>query len=340
MVVSVKQHPESWLGVDVGWVYPAADSDGRLYKWTKRRKPAVPIAEAGPVTVRKNGRTYVRPAYSDADAAVALAKGDDFHVKSVATWVVRSAKESKRGIALENWDSFEKRKPAWIKVWQAIAHRAEREGVPVTTVDRAYTSLTCPDCGHKGRENRATRDTFKCVKCGCQGQADVIAARNIAAKAEGRFRIADQPCLTPTCTGVLWKAGRCSWCYRFKRSWGRAPTPQEVADYRDSLDTRQYRAAMARKAHLERMGTTEKVLQQRQRDWMNNHAEENGWKPEVDFDPGLGNHLCPMRTCGWVWADDEWDEWRLHVRRQHHKTPLQVEVIEELYHLGNRSLLE
>jgi putative transposase len=54
--------------------------------------------------------------------------------------------------------------------------RAARQKMPP-----AYTSQRCSACGHTARESRESQAAFRCVACGFAGNADVNAARNIAA---------------------------------------------------------------------------------------------------------------------------------------------------------------
>jgi IS605 OrfB family transposase len=63
-----------------------------------------------------------------------------------------------------------------------ICYKAERLGIPVVFCDPRGTSKTCPKCGHSTRSNRPTQSSFRCVSCGYQGNADMVAARNIAAR--------------------------------------------------------------------------------------------------------------------------------------------------------------
>ncbi len=56
-------------------------------------------------------------------------------------------------------------------------------GGRVIAVNPAYTSQTCPACGHVDAANRPTQAQFQCVACGFSGNADHIAAQNIAHRA-------------------------------------------------------------------------------------------------------------------------------------------------------------
>ena len=64
-----------------------------------------------------------------------------------------------------------------------ITYKAELAGIPVIPIDPAYTSQTCPECGHRERNNRKTRDDFVCLHCGHSSPADVVGARNIRREA-------------------------------------------------------------------------------------------------------------------------------------------------------------
>ncbi|RTH98157.1 hypothetical protein CSW23_10490 [Thermus scotoductus] len=64
-----------------------------------------------------------------------------------------------------------------------VQYKAERAGVRVVFVDPRKTSQTCPKCGHATRANRPEQSHFRCVACGYQGNADVVASLNIAAAA-------------------------------------------------------------------------------------------------------------------------------------------------------------
>ncbi|ABQ46164.1 MULTISPECIES: RNA-guided endonuclease InsQ/TnpB family protein [Thermotoga] len=56
-------------------------------------------------------------------------------------------------------------------------------GVQSEKVDPAYTSQTCPVCGHVSKENRPDHgERFICQNCGYEEHADIVGAINIALK--------------------------------------------------------------------------------------------------------------------------------------------------------------
>jgi IS605 OrfB family transposase len=65
-----------------------------------------------------------------------------------------------------------------------VEYKANIAGVPVVFVPPAYTSQTCSRCHHlspvKGKSYRSGK-LFKCGHCGFECDADINAARNIAA---------------------------------------------------------------------------------------------------------------------------------------------------------------
>ena len=60
-----------------------------------------------------------------------------------------------------------------------VEHIARKYGIAVSTVHASYTSKMCPVCGCIEDENRPNQETFKCIECGHQNNADVNAAINI-----------------------------------------------------------------------------------------------------------------------------------------------------------------
>ncbi len=83
----------------------------------------------------------------------------------------------------KNWN---RRLSAWLKgaIQERIEFKALAEGFDHKAVNAAYTSQTCPSCGHVDQHNRckSNLDKFKCLNCGHEGHADVFAAQNLKAR--------------------------------------------------------------------------------------------------------------------------------------------------------------
>ena len=118
---------------------------------------------------------------------------------------VATAKRTGRGIALEDLKGIRDRVTArggdarnrlsgWSfhQLYTFLAYKAQAAGVPVVLVDPAYTSQTCPECGHRERSNRKSQSEFRCKACGHEQHADIVGARNIrnAAVSQGTAPVA------------------------------------------------------------------------------------------------------------------------------------------------------
>jgi transposase len=66
--------------------------------------------------------------------------------------------------------------------WGLLVHRlADKAPGRVEKINPVYTSQTCSGCGHRDPESRESQSRFRCRACGLTVNADVNAARNIAA---------------------------------------------------------------------------------------------------------------------------------------------------------------
>ena len=66
--------------------------------------------------------------------------------------------------------------------WGLLVHRLEDKAPGrVEKVNPAFTSQRCSACGHIAADSRESQALFRCVACGYACNADVNAARNIAA---------------------------------------------------------------------------------------------------------------------------------------------------------------
>ena len=66
--------------------------------------------------------------------------------------------------------------------WGLLVRRLEDKAPGrVEKISPAYTSQQCSACGHVAAESRKSQALFRCAACGYTGNADVNAARNIAA---------------------------------------------------------------------------------------------------------------------------------------------------------------
>lgn len=181
-----------YLGVDLGIVNIAVDSDGTTYSGEPVERQRRVHAHRRRNLQRKQTRAAKRK-LRRLRRRQSRYQADINHVISKA--VVSTAKGTGRGIALEVLGGIRERVSvrtrqrarhsnwAFAQLRACIEYKAKLAGVAVVLVDARNTSRTCLACGHVDKANRPTQARFRCVRCGFSGLADHCAARVIAARA-------------------------------------------------------------------------------------------------------------------------------------------------------------
>ena len=184
--------PDEWIGVDLGIVNLATDSDGTAYTGKAVRAVRYRNRQLKARLQRKGTKSAKRLLRERRRRESRFAR-DVNHVISKA--IVREAKGTGRGIKLEDLSGIRDRVTvrkaqradfdswSFFQLRQFITYKAALAGVPVVLVDPRNTSRECPECHHIDKANRPTRDRFACKRCGLAGPADHIAARNISGRA-------------------------------------------------------------------------------------------------------------------------------------------------------------
>jgi putative transposase len=182
---------EDWLGVDLGIVSLAVDSDGKVHtgadvERTRRHHQK-----------RRSGLQQRRT--KAAKRRLRKLSGEQARYQKhinhcIAKAVVLDAERTGRGIALEDLKGIRSRVTArsnqrarlgnwgFAQLGGFVVYKAKRAGVPVVFVDPRNTSRECRECGCVDKKNRTNQANFSCVSCGHQAPADLNAARNIRAK--------------------------------------------------------------------------------------------------------------------------------------------------------------
>jgi len=185
--------PVGTLGVDLGLKYLSYDSDGESYSGKKvdeaRERNARLRAD-----LQSCGSKSAKRHLKRLSGKEARFKANVNHV--ISKKIVAKAKGTQRRIALEDLNGIRRgvsarrsqrsRLHSWgfYQLRYFIEYKAKLEGVQVIPVYPRGTSHICPLCGVEDRKNRPERDLFKCIGCGYAGQADHVAAINIAARAD------------------------------------------------------------------------------------------------------------------------------------------------------------
>jgi IS605 OrfB family transposase len=206
--------PSDFIGVDMGVVNIAVDSDGtfrsseaveaKRVKYTKRRQR---LGKETKGASRKKCRACHK-AMARSERKESRFRRDLNHCISKA--LVARAKDTGQGIAIEDLEGirdgqqFRRQQRARMGGWAffqlraLIEYKARLAGVFVAVVDPAYSSQTCNACGHCERANRTSQSEFQCRACGRCAHADLNSALNL----RDRARVAvNRPCGTGTRAG-------------------------------------------------------------------------------------------------------------------------------------------
>ena len=195
-------NPTGVLGVDLGIVNIATDSDGETHSGEhlnsvrhRHRRLRQKLQKKGTKSAKrrlkrlsgKEQRFANDVNHRISKRIVAKAQRTERAIALVAYF-----RRAERGVDLQGIrERVRLRKPqratlhswAFFDLGQKLRYKAERAGVPLVQVDPRNTSRRCPACGHTERANRPTQALFRCVVCGCSGPADYFAACNIASRA-------------------------------------------------------------------------------------------------------------------------------------------------------------
>lgn len=195
-----QRESEDVLGVDLGVVNIATDSDGTVYSGAQlnglrarherlRKKLQAKGTKSAKRLLRKRRHKEGR-----------FARHTNHYISKA---LVTRAQGTGRGIALEDLDGIRDRVTvrkaqrrvihswSFAQLRQFVTYKAQLAGVMLVLVDPRNTSRTCVACGHCEKSSRRSQSLFQCVWCGFAGHADRIAAKNIRAKALGVLGRAD-----------------------------------------------------------------------------------------------------------------------------------------------------
>jgi len=194
-----------FLGVDLGVVNLATDSDGTHY--TGAQIEGVRLSHAG--TRRSLGRKmsdqHTRSTRRNARRTMKRIGNREQRFRRhtnhcISRSLVQTATGTERGIALENLSGIRERTRfrrehrarlggwAFSQLRKFVEYKAKLAGVPVVIVDARNTSRTCFACGHCEEANRQSQTEFCCRACGHAAHADHNAAQNIARRGAAVMR--------------------------------------------------------------------------------------------------------------------------------------------------------
>lgn len=185
-----EQETEDALGVDLGVVNIATDSDGESHTSAVIEKNRKRIAKLRG-DLQQCGSRSAKRHLKRLSGKQRRFQRDMNHC--ISKRLVLKAQCTKRTIRLEDLTGIRERtkvrgKPERAKrsnwsfkqLRDFIGYKAQMRGVKVEYVDPRYTSQRCFACGQIEKANRKSQAEFLCLKCGHVDHADHNAALNIA----------------------------------------------------------------------------------------------------------------------------------------------------------------
>ncbi|WP_129670770.1 RNA-guided endonuclease TnpB family protein [Candidatus Chloroploca sp. Khr17] len=184
--------PTGLLGVDLGIVNLAADSEGETYsgatvqrvrerRFQHRQRLQTVNTRRARWRLRQQAR---REARFQRDVNHCISKK-----------LVAKARTARKALAVEDLTKIRERvtvrraqrraRHSWAfrQLRSFLSYKAAQAGVLVVAVDPRDTSRTCAVCGHCEKANRVDQAHFRCLLCGHTAAADTNAAVNIASRA-------------------------------------------------------------------------------------------------------------------------------------------------------------
>ncbi|MCW3099646.1 MAG: transposase [Chthonomonadaceae bacterium] len=186
--------PEGVIGIDLGMIQIATDSEGHQYSGEpvkKVRKKCRRLRKLLQPRKTRSARKHLQKA----------GKRESRFVKDVNHCIsknlVQLALDRQKALACEDLtgirgrgNSFNRAMRTELNSWAFhqlklfLAYKCQRAGVTLIEVDPRYSSQTCSGCGHCERGNRKSQEWFECLQCGLKLNADVNAALNLKARGE------------------------------------------------------------------------------------------------------------------------------------------------------------
>ena len=194
--------PDGFIGVDMGIVNIAVDSDGEIFSGfaiEQSRQSRLRLRGS----LQKRGSRSAKRHLKKLHRKEARFRSDVNHC--ISKKLVQKAKDTTRGIAVEDLTHIHKRTTvrkserarhtnwSFFQLRSFIEYKGLIAGIPVVAVNPRYTSQQCSCCGHTAKSNRRSQSEFRCIQCGFSLNADYNAAINIASRAS-----VNTPIVAPT----------------------------------------------------------------------------------------------------------------------------------------------
>lgn len=196
--------PSGALGVDLGVINLATDSDGETYSASAIEKVRQKRDFQRRQLQRKGTKSAKRRLRKLSGKQATFQKIVNH---TIAKAIVQKAQRTNRAIRLEDLTNIRQRVRArgrehrarlsnwsFAQLGAFIQYKARLAGVPVGFVDPAYTSQKCSRCGHTAKSNRRSQGLFECRECLYFLNADHNAAINIREGDVTRPNVSERAC--------------------------------------------------------------------------------------------------------------------------------------------------
>lgn len=183
--------PERFLGIDLGIVTLAADSDGNSYTGAVVEVVRQRCARARQ-TYQATGTRSAKRRLKKLAKQESRFRRDTNHV--ISKQLVAHAQDTHAALSLEDLTGIRDRTTvrksqrnkhsgwSFRQLREFIAYKAQRLGIPLVLVDPRNSSRECSKCGFVEKRNRKSQAQFSCMRCGYTTHADQNAARNLASR--------------------------------------------------------------------------------------------------------------------------------------------------------------
>lgn len=199
------------VGVDVGIARFAAFSDGkhvdplnsfkthekRLAKYQRRMSRKTKFSnnwKKAKARVQKihariaNARNdYLHKVSNSISKNHALVCIEDLQVRSMSKSAAGTAEAPGKKVAQKRGLNKAILDQGWGEFRRQLEYKMAWRGGFTVAVPAAYTSQTCPCCGHVSADNRKTQALFACVSCGYENNADTVGAINVLERGQRLF---------------------------------------------------------------------------------------------------------------------------------------------------------
>jgi putative transposase len=200
--------PVSYLGIDLGMVNLAADSDGEIYsghqvqairkrRYNHRRRLQLANTRRSRWRLRQSARREHR-FQQDVNHQISKALIAKAHAERKAL-ALEDLREIRERVTVRRKQRRVRHSWAFGQLRTFISYKAQQAGVGVVCVDPRNTSRRCAVCGFCDKRNRVDQAHFHCRNplCGHRAGADTNAAVNIA-----RVAAVNQPIVSPLSHGI------------------------------------------------------------------------------------------------------------------------------------------